>query len=91
MLQDSRCFIQEHISHADKCFEDKEVCPTSKFPALPSYRNTFNHFAFLTPFPPSYWSYTGTMALILLSWKAKNLCQQLQQKQELFQILSVGF
>lgn len=69
----------------------KKACPTFKFPALLSYRNMFNHFAFLTPFPPSYWSYTGTMALILLSWKAKNLCQQLQQKQELFQILSVGF
>lgn len=25
-----------------------------------SYRNIFNHFAFLTPFPPSYWSYHGS-------------------------------
>lgn len=32
----------------------KKVCSTFKFPALPSYRDTFNHFAFLTPFPPSY-------------------------------------
>lgn len=32
----------------------KSVCPTFKFPALLSYRNIFNHFAFLTPFPPSY-------------------------------------
>lgn len=60
-LHNSRCFIQEHIFHGDKWFEDKRsVCPTFKFPALLSYRNIFNHFAFLTPFPPSYWSYHGS-------------------------------
>lgn len=80
----------------------KKRCPTfwslllllthvsEQVPTPWSYRKTFTPFVLLTHFLPPYWSCSGTTALILLPWKAKNLCQQLQQKPELFQIWSVG-